>query len=132
MRYTTDRYQSDEYLIPDEHLEEVRIEADTLLCPFVECEGQLVMEWAEAMALSPFTMVGALANPANAYTSNWQISCTNGHVVLLPQTHDDDNEVFGEECYTCHPDGGASNTAVYHDDLGRLRALLGMSIGTKP
>lgn len=109
----------------DEPIAELEM-GDTLSCPMDSgsCSGEVYIEWSGTMVLSPRNTAGELMDPKSAHSNYWKIGCTEGHVLLLPDDHGDDNNDFMQECYTCPPDEGASNNPVYHDDLGRLRRLL--------
>lgn len=96
----------------------------SVCCPMPGCAGELWINYSLSAPVYYGSTAEALADTAGAYTQSWDIGCTEGHTLLLPNSHADDTERFQQECYTCAPDEGASNTAVWHDDMARLLSLL--------
>lgn len=95
-----------------------------IICPMPECAGELWITHTTNKPVGRRDFAADLANPLNCYTQRWEIGCTEGHVLLLPESHGDDTEAFGQECYLCADDESAANVPVRHGDLARLRALI--------
>jgi hypothetical protein len=59
-----------------------------VICPMPECGEALVLDWNLTLTLDPTYLdpAGGIAHLAtvDAHTSSWQVSCTGGHVLLLP------------------------------------------------
>jgi hypothetical protein len=105
-------------------------EYTSLNCPLPECDGELYLDWSVSRSLyiGDLDEGQELPNIADAHTSTWVVTCSEGHVLLVPGTlgcpcGDSD----GVECPSSHIEGydwsDDSRTFRRHD-VSRLNTLI--------
>lgn len=88
-------------------------------CPMPGCGAPLYITWTLSRPVFTADTAADLRDPAGAYSGGWEVSCEEGHVVLLPRNPPGaarDVEEFGADL--------DEDLAPDQHDLARLHALL--------
>jgi len=93
---------------------------ESMTCPMPDCSAELYVEHRLNRPIFTDDTAEEIADLNGAYTQNWQVVCTEGHVVLLPVDHAQDTSVFGADCSL----GDLPDERCEHRDLERLQALV--------
>lgn len=99
---------------------------DIAMCPLPRCGKPLYVLWEVAHELYLSFTAADLAEPTGE--ASWQVKCEDGHLIMIPRSDGDSGHVFGR-C-DCEPDADEDEREFcQHNDLTRLRELLGISHG---
>ena len=71
-------------------------EYDAITCPMKGCTADLYMSVTCIIPLLEGSDADVLRDPGSAWTQDWQVECTNGHVLVLAKDDAADSHVFGD------------------------------------
>jgi hypothetical protein len=94
------------------------------LCPMPDCNEELYLVIEGNVALCDDS--GPTVTFKESVTDGWKVTCTEGHVVLLPPSGGPHEEyaTFGRSCKRCCDIVDEGDTDIKnHDDFARLEAL---------
>lgn len=92
----------------------VPINDDSLRCPFPKCNGTMRLTRFTSWVLGDKGGVPEWL-ASHTQTSTWEVSCFNGHILLLP----DDDESYG----VSHVNFGHSDLARLKDTVDKMRSV---------
>lgn len=94
------------------------------VCPMSNCNEDLYLDWSVSMLLLIGNITDGKAIDIDPYVSAWKVTCTDGHVVLLPTPYPGcmQDGVCKGDC-SCDVDHSEETRTFRASDAARLNDL---------